>query len=364
MVLVSLVGDYDFATSPILYQYKNDIVKHILIADNGTRTDKKLRRILKGEKHLKKSEKLKYKLISLRFNKSDFKSIKNCYKQILMHAKCDISDIYFNATDGLTTVAMVIGQKLLKKGATVLAYDSYENRLHRLKRDFLTSEPITENLNIKNHLALRGYKILSYYHRFDMIKRKRFVLKLAKDLRIYKEFAKHFPIYDRTKFSRFNSILQNFDMDEKSATNFIRGVVFEEYIYHLVNDNLKVDDIMCGVTIEFDDGHVNEFDILIMKDNHLHTIECKFANNINAENSVYKLDSIKHYLDDESKGMLLVVSEGDVNFSTGTLSRAKSGEIRIHHSKEFNKKHFLIDIKEWFDLEYKGMLDLNQENKS
>jgi len=174
-------------------------------------------------------------------------------------------------------------------------------------------------------------------------------------LKVYKQFAKHFPIYDKQKFARFNSILQNFEMDEKSATNYVRGVVFEEYIYHLINDNLDVDDIMCGVTVEFDDGHVNEFDILLMKNNHLHAIECKFANNINAENTIYKLDSTTHYLDEETKAMLLVVSENDIKFSNGVISRAKSADIKIYYSKNFNKKHFLIDIKEWFELEYKGM---------
>ncbi|MGM0622797.1 MAG: Card1-like endonuclease domain-containing protein [Campylobacterota bacterium] len=360
MVLVSLMGDFNYSSAPILYRYKDTITKHIILSHCDSRSSAKVKKLIKGEKQLKKIETLQYKIISLKFDKTDAKSIKRCYKQLVAHAKTSFSNIYFNTTDGLSTVAIMLSQKLMKKGAKVVSYDSYENAIYILTKSDLNVVSVEESISIKKHLQLRGYRVLSYYHKYDLLKRKRLVLKLAKDLRYYKEFAKHFPIYDKQKFARFNSILQNLELDEKSATNFVRGVVFEEYIYHLIYDNLDVDDIMCGVTVEFDDGHVNEFDILIMKDNHLHTIECKFANNINADNTVYKLDSTKHYLDEESKGMLLVVSEDDIRFSNGVTSRAKSGDIRIHYSKDFNKKHFLVDIKEWFGLEYRGMIDTDQ----
>jgi len=164
MILISLVGDFSYSSSPILYQYKNAITKHIIIADIDEKNNKKIKRLFKGEKELQKSEGLKYKIISLRFDEESYKSIIKCYKKIIKHCGFEFRAIYFDATDGLGTVAVILSQKLLKKGATVLSYDSYDNNLHILKKNSLTIEPIQESLSIKKHLWLRGYKVLSYYH--------------------------------------------------------------------------------------------------------------------------------------------------------------------------------------------------------
>ncbi len=92
---------------------------------------------------------------------------------------------------------------------------------------------------------------------------------------------------------------------------FIQGTIFEEYIYWLIVDNFNFDHVMFNVKVEFAPALQNEFDILMMKDNHLHVIECKLRKSVQGEDFVYKLDSVIDYLDDDGKGMILVI--GDEN---------------------------------------------------
>ena len=139
---------------------------------------------------------------------------------------------------------------------------------------------------------------------------------------------------------------------------FIQGTIFEEYIYWLLEDNFNFDQVMFNVKVQFDENLMNEFDILMMKDNHLHVIECKLRKSVPGEQYIYKLDSVIDYLDDDGKGMLLVIGgenhqftnsgNSKTSFTNGTISRANNGNIKIHHFKTFNKLRFIEDIKTHF----------------
>ena len=64
---------------------------------------------------------------------------------------------------------------------------------------------------------------------------------------------------------------------------------------------------MFNAKVEFAPAFMNEFDILMIKDNHLHVIECKLRKAVPDEQYVYKLDSVIDYLDDDGKGMIVVI---------------------------------------------------------
>jgi hypothetical protein len=96
----------------------------------------------------------------------------------------------------------------------------------------------------------------------------------------------------------------------------------------------------------------------LIKDNHLHVIECKLRKSVPGEQYIYKLDSVIDYLDDDGKGMIVVIggennrhtSSGNAkkSFTNGSLMRANSANIKIHHSKVFNKNKFLEDVRNHF----------------
>jgi hypothetical protein len=151
------------------------------------------------------------------------------------------------------------------------------------------------------------------------------------------------------------------DMGKLNNIAFIQGTVFEEYIYHLIDDNFDFDDVMTGVRIEFENNFENELDILMIKNNHLHTIECKFVNFLNGEHYIYKTNSIIDYLDDDGKAMILsiggentkVLKTGNkkTQFTKGDKSRAENGNIKIFQSKTFDEELFLKSVSKWFDVQ-------------
>ncbi|RLA71811.1 MAG: hypothetical protein DRG78_24705, partial [Epsilonproteobacteria bacterium] len=187
---------------------------------------------------------------------------------------------------------------------------------------------------------------------------------LTKDLANYKSFVnllQNTKAADIDGYDKFKTLLSNIDkLDDRI---FMQGTVFEEYIYHLLRNNLELDDIMTGVKIEFNTNFTNELDILMMKDNHLHTIECKFVNSLNGEHYVYKTNSIMDYLDNDGKAMILSIGADNVSisksknkkvqFTNATKSRAENGNIKIHQSKIFNEDDFLSNVKEWFNISNK-----------
>ncbi len=176
-----------------------------------------------------------------------------------------------------------------------------------------------------------------------------------------------------TRFKEFTNLLQNNSLDNIAGytdyksllqsintkdQKFIQGIVFEEYIYHLIVDNFDFDDVWTGVKVKFDEDVENEFDILMIKDNHLHTIECKLVNKLDGKHFVYKTELIMDYLDDDGKAMILSVGADNVRiiskkkkttqFTKGDKARANYGDINIHQSKVFDEKDFLNDVEEWF----------------
>lgn len=131
-----------------------------------------------------------------------------------------------------------------------------------------------------------------------------------------------------------------------NSEQFIKGGIFEEYIYWLIKDNFDLDDIMTGVTIQFDKDVNNEIDILIMKENHLHTIECKFTDNFKTSEYLYKTDSIIDYIDDDGKGMILTIGTKHIGYQD--LARAKNDNINFYAVKNFYEEKFLEEFRKWF----------------
>ncbi|MGM0532942.1 MAG: Card1-like endonuclease domain-containing protein, partial [Campylobacterota bacterium] len=287
MYFISAINSRYYSSFALLYQYRRQIDTHFLICSSDKETLQYAHSFLQTQKQMRDEGEIGYKTLLYPYDPDSFSSVQECFESIANVCSHAYDRIYLDGSGLFAPVLAQISAKILPKGGRVLGYDEYDNKVHILSHSALFIREGIESLDIKNHLRYKGYRILGHYKKYDLFSRKRTVLKLARDLSEFKQFAKHFPSFDKQRFARFNSILQDMDLDDVNATNYVRGVVFEEYIFHLIYDHLDVDDIMCGVTVEFETGHINEFDILLMKNNHLHAIECKFANNLNIENSVY-----------------------------------------------------------------------------
>lgn len=361
MILVSILGDFHSSILPITYEFKEKISKHIIVYDDANGDVKQAKRILKGQKEflatLSKESKDRYDIETIQIDEDSYESMLSCLERI-KQVSTKYSDIYLNATDGLSSVAIILSSKLLYLGAKVIAYDRYDNtyNLHILQG--MTKHPIVHNMDIKSHLILKGYKILNRTNPQIVNSRKSVILELTKDLINYKEFAQTVqrqPFNKVKGYDNYKNLLKSIGIKEQ---HFIQGTVFEEYIYHLIKDNFDFDDVWVGTKVEFEDEVENEFDILMIKDNHLHTIECKLVNGLNGEHFVYKTELIMDYLDDDGRAMILSVGGDNMRisrsgkkrfqFTKGDRARAEYGNIAIHQSKDFNEEDFLKDINEWF----------------
>ena len=365
MTLISILGDFHSSVLPIFFEFKDKIKKHIIIYDDSRYDQEQLKRLLSGQNQFltyfeDDGKNLNFELISIKIDEDDYENILKTYASIIQSTK-NPRDIYLNATDGLSSVSIVLSNNLLQDGANVLSYDRYANTYNIHTSEGMNKFKITNNIDIKNHLKLVGYNILGFTNRFELQNRKSIILKLTSDLTDYKSFIdllQNTPIEYIKGFDHYKTLLAS--IDKLNDKVFIQGTVFEEYIYHLIKDNFDFDDVMTGVKVEFNTDFMNELDILMIKDNHLHTIECKFVNSLDGEHYVYKTNSIIDYLDNDGKAMILSIgadnvrvtksSNKKVQFSKGTLARAKNGNIRVHQSKSFDETKFLADIGEWFGL--------------
>ena len=361
MILVSMIGDFDSSTMPVFFHYKDSLTKHIIINDDATSDIKRVKKILKGQEEFKRAYNLDYEIINLKIDEDSFDDIVDCYNKI-MKLSPNPKELYFNGTDGLSSPVLILANRILKIGGSFISYDKHDNEYHLLTKGSMTKHKLN-SLKIKDHINLKGYKILSHTKHSTLKSRKDAVIKLTKDLKRYKEFTsliQNNSIDNIDGFDDFKILLR--DIDKEKDKPYIQGGVFEEYIYWLVK-KLPFDEVMTGVEVEFGDNFKNEFDILMIKNNHLHAIECKFVNSINGTHYIYKVNSLIDYLDDDGKAMVLSVGgenesftkngKRKVQFTKGDRSRAYYGNIQIFQTRNFVEDSFLDEVRKFFDLKDK-----------
>ena len=349
MVLVSILGDFHSSILPIFYEFKEQIAKHILIYDDSEHDTKQLKKILKGQDFFlanyetQDGRKLNFEILPIKVKEDSFESIQECYKEIIQQSK-DPKNIFLNSTDGLTSITLVLTNQLLELGSNIIVYDRYANTYNLHSKNSMSKHKVGKIIDIKNHFRLKGYDLISFTNRFTLERRKPLIKEITQNLSQFKNFAN---TYTRTESSKgfYKGLIQQMGENKEQ---FVKGSIFEEYIYWLIKDNFDVDDIMTGVIVQFDKDVNNEIDILIMKDNHLHTIECKFTDNFKTSEYLYKTDSIINYIDDDSKGMILSVGNKIIGYQD--LARGKNDNINFYVVKEFSEIDFLSKVKSWFNV--------------
>lgn len=359
MTLISLLGTHDSSIYPILFEFKDKISKHIIIHDDSKYETNMIKKVLASQEKFKDFYSLDFQTHCIKIDEDSYDSILHCYEDIVRLSNSDFTNIYFNATDGLVSSTIILSNKLLDKGASFIAYDIYDNGYNIVTKDSMQNKKIIQSKDIYTHFMLKGYEILSMGSKLEAKKRKDTVMQICQDLETYQEFASLVQKRKYDEIDGFYEIKNHLEkIDKLNDIMYIQGTIFEEYIYWLIVDNFDFDHVMFNVKVEFVPLMQNEFDILMMKDNHLHVIECKLRKSIEGENYVYKLDSVIDYLDDDGRGMILVIGgenkrfteSGNLkkSFTNGTKIRAKNAEIFIHHSKVFDKIQFFHYIKSHF----------------
>ncbi len=293
MILVSLVGHDLSMITPIIFEFKYKIERHILVYNSDPARIKKAGFIRNGLKYLKKKYNLKMQTEEIMIDAQNSFLLKELPSKIKSDRE-DFRDIYLNMGDGPVHVGIMAAFKIVPEGGSILSYSKIKNSYNIIDKEGFSVKKIKHSMGITDYCRLRSINPVRYKNINDLEKRK-------KD--IYELFE---------KFSRFNKVRvallkreYNFPYDEYRDILFIlkklkiinkkrkilraqylAGGVFEEYIFLLVS-SLGFDEVYANVELEYGDdpgeGIANEFDILMIKEKHLHTIECKLVSGLNGK---------------------------------------------------------------------------------
>ena len=365
MILVSIVGDFQSSIIPIFYEFKDDITKHILVYDDFKNDVSKAKSLKKGIKAFTKKYNYKFETLEYVLDEDSIDSLKECAKFILSQTS-DAKDIFLNTTDGFSTLTTILNQALFKKGVNFIAYDMYDNQYNLLNQTKLEKFDIENGLSIGDHFLLKGYGVKRSDVKKIGKKYEKEIKKLfEKDAGLYNKFIKH-PATSKTIKSLSNEYkdikklfismgFENYTIKDPIFT----GTMFELYIFNLLK-NLDIDDIEIGLKVfrTYKNTEIfNEFDILIMKNNHLHMIECKYRNNIKLEELIYKYIAIADIIDEDGKMLLVTKKEPlyntaiDNDKSRGKVyKRGKLSNITVLGGVANNPLKFILNVKEQFNL--------------
>ena len=366
MILVSILGDFHSSILPIYYRFRNNINRHIIIYDDLKSDKQEAQNLIKGIKTFNKKYNIKIKTYIHCIDEDSYEAITKTIDFIKDHLKKK-QEVYINTTDGLSNINTIISLKLIPLGAKLISYDRYDNDINIVDKNNMTSYNVDQTIPILDHFLLRNIIV-------EQIGDKQYAKKYQNEiLMLFEKYAKEFksftyyvqneinPTLNNNKYKKINKILKKMNITNlKSNQGFITGGLFEYYIYLKLKD-LDFDDIQIGVTVKKylnkTDYIPNEFDILIMKNNHLHMIECKYSKRVELDSLVYKYMGLKPLLDDDGK--MCIVTRHDEPENIYQLEspvahlpykRALENKILLKGDPLKDIKKFVKDIKDYFEL--------------
>lgn len=368
MVLVSILGDFHSSILPVLYEVKDKIKSHILIYDDFQRDVDKANNIIEGISKFKNKHNLNFKNSHYKIDEDSKNSISSLINIFNMHID-RFEDLYINTTDGHATINTLLSIELVPKGAKIIVYDRFDNHINLISKDNnVEILGISNVIPIKDHFLLRNIEVKSYEDKNFAEKYKDEIInifkKYQKEFQKFKSYAFKNKILNEKGYSSFPNIaplIKKMGLEDLNKNQvLITGGLFEFYIYLLLTQ-LDLDDIEVGMILHDPlnvDGYIpNEFDILFMKNNHLHMIECKNTSNYKLENLVFKYIALQDIIDEDSKMGMVLTNIGykrNLNFKDFTkdmpYKRAYSKSIMIRGNIFGKEEEFLEDVKKHFNL--------------
>ncbi|MGB5793460.1 Card1-like endonuclease domain-containing protein [Poseidonibacter sp.] len=366
MTLVSILGDFHSSILPVYYQFRNNIKNHIIIYDDFKCDVKEAKNIIKGIKNFNKKYNLDIKTHIHCIDEDSYEAINKTIEFIESNSK-KISKLYINTTDGLSNINTLIGLKLLPLGANLISYDRFDNEVNIISSKTMKTYKVDQIIPIQDHFLLRNIVVDSVSDKKYAKKFKNEIFDLFekrhKEFKIFANYVQESnnPNIENKDFKSINKIMKKMGLENlKTNQSLITGGLFEYYIYLKLLD-LDYDDIEIGVSVKKYIDEINfipnEFDILIMKENHLHMIECKFTKNIKLENIVYKYMGLKSLLDDDGKMCILTSHKNPINLETNKnpmdyqpYKRASANKILLKGNPLNNIDKFILEIRDYFQL--------------
>jgi len=356
MVLVSVIGDFYSSILPIFYEFKDKITTHIIVHDDFRSDEIFTQKIVNGTLKFIRENNLNIKSYVIKMDEDSFTAAKTVTQMIDKHLpKKEYEKLYINITDGLANIGVMLSDAFKPKGANILTYDRYDNEYNILKTESMKTYKVQNSLPIRIHLQLKDVEIVE-----------------TQDISFAKKYEKNLNLFFE-KYEADKKLYNSEQMKSRAMDEMPTGFLYEYYIYNLIKD-LNYDDILMGVRVKdklsSDLYTENEYDILVMKENHLHMIECKHRKELDITALLYKLDSIRTTLDEDAN--IMIVSNFDEykpssidnkNSIPIALKRGLANKIHFRGSPKKNILEFIQDVNEIFGLKSDNLALIAQKNK-
>lgn len=361
MLLISIVGDFHSSLFPLYNELKDKISHHIIVDDDAFNKRRKQTQIINALENFNEDQTLSVRTEAFVVDEDSQASIDKLVKRI-EEIEPDISQVYLNITDGLANIGLLLAMKLLNHGAKFLSYDMYENSYNLTTMEGMQNISLKSSLSIEEHFKLKGFTVEHKGDKEFAKKYRREILELFNnyydEVELLNKDISRQKLIQAHKYPRAYQLIKNMNLDVLSDATLITGGLFEYYVYLLLKD-LPFDDIEVGLIVKQPINNnidvINEFDVLLMKNNHLHMIECKFRKNINKSELIYKYASLIHIIDDDSKIMIITnespYKQDIYNYQDLKLSAHRRGflnNIALRGSVIHHKNEFLDEIESLF----------------
>ena len=374
MILISLLGDDLSILSPIINEYKNEITHHILIHDDALDDVRRARQFEKGLERFIRSHKLKWENHSVILDEDSKNDIVRVYYSL--RANYD-GDFYLHSTEGFASTALILSNLVLSDKGKVIIYDISDDEQTIIEGTNLTKSKLTAQLIVDDYLALLNFTILDIRRHHTLIKHKKHIEFLFKDyhrfLTLRNALSKSDDQFDYSSHTELLETLFELEIVDKdhylipSEKMRLEGTLFEEYVFWICEE-MGFDDIALGVKIDLDQGDepnqqnriMNEFDILMTKNNRMHTIECKMVRNLDGLEFIYKYDGLIDILGNGSSAVILNIAHKDMkpykntkvseNFRPSAIRRARMADIEIYHDNVLTPVKFQSFLQSLFRL--------------
>jgi len=379
LTLLSIVGDDISRIIPLLYAYKDQIKQHVLLCDDDPSNYERAKTLQKGMQKFSSKNSLGWHTKIISTNEDSAEDIKSVAQKQFEKS----GELWLNATDGYPAVTILLSDLVRKEGGKILSYDHFDNDLHVIESDgSMRTEKLPSRIDLENYVTMLNYTIFDKTEKSDILPRKKYVLELFRKESHFKKVrqavvAKALGQNSNYDLSMSKDMLLIFkelgivDSELKlipSEQKALQGDLYEEYVFWLC-ESLNPDDILMGVRIDFDDHKSepessyrvkNEFDILMMHNNRLFTVECKFSKQLEGLEFIYKYDAIIDYFGKASKAIIANISskpkegylntKSSSNFRQSTLRRGRMAGIDVYHESKMNSIKFQNLVRNFFHI--------------
>jgi len=358
MTLITIISRNLPHLIPIIFEFKNQIKKHILIYDIDEKDN--FFQLKNGIEKLNNKYNINSSIIGIPIDEDNRTDFKNTFKKI---KKIGFDKLFLNTTDSDTTMIVLFSSFVLKQNGKIISYDTFDNSYNLISQKKFENKIIQNNMKIDDFFTLLNYSYEIEKTLPQLIKNKTNIDKLFSNFNRFFEIRNALLKKNLSKLSsKEKKLLTKLDIIQNNTIKNENKITFKivgngpQKKYLL--DEIK--SIYCGVKLN--NKHIfNEFDVLMIKNNHIYTIECKLGNNLKGDNVVYKSDSLLELFGDDAKNLIINITTKDVKeinecmdvseiFSIGTNLRANQNNISIYHKSNFKNKSFYKRIKKFMNL--------------